>query len=278
MACSILISGAFLAVLNKTGAMDAGINALLKKFSGNTLIVLLITVFALMGTIYGAWEEMPAYAIIIIPMFLAAGYDVMTGMLVILVGAVAGNMADVVNPYAIGAAVAAIGNEELSIGSGIVLRMILFVALVTFGTISVLRYANKVKKDPSKSVVADIAECQNMAAAASTNEEKMSWRHKLSLIVFAIVILLCVMGYAPWASIGENQGVFNFLNGFKTNLSGGFLGNLLGVDSFTEFGNWYFNEFCVIWLIGAIVIAVINKMPEKEFVSTFIGGAADLMA
>lgn len=116
-----------------------------------------------------------------------------------------------------------------------------------------------------------------MAAAASTNEEKMSWRHKLSLIVFAIVILLCVMGYAPWASIGENQGVFNFLNGFKTNLSGGFLGNLLGVDSFTEFGNWYFNEFCVIWLIGAIVIAVINKMPEKEFVSTFIGGAADLM-
>ena len=71
--------------------------------------------------------------------------------------------------------------------------------------------------------------------------------------------------------------MFNFLNGFKTNLSGGFLGNLLGVDSFTEFGNWYFNEFCVIWLIGAIVIAVINKMPEKEFVSTFIGGAADLM-
>lgn len=277
VACSILISGAFLAVLNKTGAMDAGINALLKKFSGNTLIVLLITVFALMGTIYGAWEEMPAYAIIIIPMFLAAGYDVMTGMLVILVGAVAGNMADVVNPYAIGAAVAAIGNDELSIGSGIVLRMILFVALVTFGTISVLRYANKVKKDPSKSVVADIAECQNMDAAAGTSDEKMSLRHKLSLLVFAVVILLCVMGYAPWASIGENQGVFNFLNGFKTNLSGGFLGNLLGVDSFTEFGNWYFNEFCVIWLIGAILIAVINKMPEKDFVSTFIGGAADLM-
>ena len=71
--------------------------------------------------------------------------------------------------------------------------------------------------------------------------------------------------------------MFNFLNGFKTNLSGGFLGNLLGVDSFTEFGNLYFNEFCVIWLIGAIVIAVINKMTEKEFVSNFIGGAADLM-
>ena len=32
-------------------------------------------------------------------------------------------MADVVNPYAVGAAVAAIGNDELSLGSGILLRL-----------------------------------------------------------------------------------------------------------------------------------------------------------
>ena len=68
--------------------------------------------FALMGTVYGLWEELPAYAIVVIPMFLAAGYDAFTGIMVIIVGAVAGNMADIVNPYAIGAAVAAIGDDS----------------------------------------------------------------------------------------------------------------------------------------------------------------------
>lgn len=277
VAASIFVSGGLLAVLNKTGAMDSFINALLKKFSGSTLIAILIIIFALMGTVYGAWEEMPAYAIIIVPIFLAAGYDAMTGILVILVGAVAGNMSDVVNPYAIGAAVAAIGNEELSIGSGIVLRMILFVVLVAFGIFSVLKYANKVKKDPSKSVVADIAEANKMAASINLEDSKMTTRHKLSIATFAVVILLCVMGYAPWDSIGDGETVFNAVNAIKYGTEGSIIGNILGTGTFTEFGWWYFNEFCVVWLVGAIVIGVINKMSEKEFVSAFTSGCADLM-
>ena len=51
VAAAILISGGFLAVLNKTGALDAGIAVLLKKFKGNTLIAILMTVYALMGTV-----------------------------------------------------------------------------------------------------------------------------------------------------------------------------------------------------------------------------------
>ena len=57
IAITILISGGFLAVLNSTGALDAGIGGLVKRFKGNTLITILMFVFALMGTVYGAWEE-----------------------------------------------------------------------------------------------------------------------------------------------------------------------------------------------------------------------------
>ncbi|MBR4073834.1 MAG: YfcC family protein, partial [Firmicutes bacterium] len=245
VAASIFVSGAMVAVLNKTGAMDSFISALLRKFSGNTLIARLIIIFALMGTVYGAWEELPAYAIIVVPMFLTAGYDAMTGILVILVGAVAGNMSDVVNPYAIGAAVAAIGNEELGMGSGIVLRMILFVVLVAFGIFMVLRYANKVKKDPSKSVVADVEEAKHMSTEATLTDEKMSTAHKWSIAVFAIVILLCVAGYAPWDSIGDGETVFNAVNAIKYKTDGSFIGDFLGMGTFCEFGWWYFNEFCV---------------------------------
>lgn len=156
VAMAILVSGGLLAILNKSGSLDAGISVLIKRFKGNTLIAILMIVFALMGTVYGAWEELPAYAIIIIPLFVKAGYDVMTGIQVILIGAVCGNMADVVNPYAIGAAVAAIGNDELSLGSGILLRLVLLVVLLAFGIFSVTRYANTVKRDPSKSCLAGV--------------------------------------------------------------------------------------------------------------------------
>ena len=110
VAAAILVSGGLIAILTKVGAMDAGIGALLRKFKGSTLIIILMIVFSLMGTVYGAWEEMPAYAILILPLFVAAGYDSITGFMVIMIATVAGNMADVVNPYAVGAAVAAIGN------------------------------------------------------------------------------------------------------------------------------------------------------------------------
>lgn len=101
---SILISGAFLAILNFAGAMDAGVGALLRKFSGKKLILILLLVFALMGTVYGSWEELPPYALVLIPLCVTAGYDVLTGVFVLFGGAVIGNMASVVNPYSTGAA------------------------------------------------------------------------------------------------------------------------------------------------------------------------------
>lgn len=153
VASAILVSGGLIAVLTKVGAMDAAIGGLLRKFKGSTLIIILMIVFSLMGTVYGAWEEMPAYALIILPMFVAAGYDSITGFLVIMIGTIAGNMADVVNPYAVGAAVAAIGNPELSIGDGILLRLVLYVVILVMGILYVLRYAKKVKDNPQASPV-----------------------------------------------------------------------------------------------------------------------------
>ena len=58
------------------------------------------------------------------------------GALFIFVGATVGNMGSIVNPYSIGAAVAAIGNPELSLGTGIAMRLLLFAVMgcgVTFG-------------------------------------------------------------------------------------------------------------------------------------------------
>ena len=280
VAGTIFISGGALAILAAVGALDAGINTLLKKYKGNTLIVLLMLVFALMGTVYGSWEELPAYAIIIIPLFVKAGYDVMTGICVVLVGSTIGNMASIVNPYSVGTAVAAIGNEELSLGSGILLRLILFAAMSVVGCGLVLRYAAKVKKDPSASCVANIPNI-NTRVNEETDADlyEMTPKRKWSLVVFAIMVIACLIGYIPWDSVvfANGKTEFDYVNGFVPALSGTFLGNLLGVKGFNPCGWWYFAEFSWVWLLGAIVIAMINKMPEKKFVTEFGNGAADLI-
>ena len=278
VASAILVSGGLIAILTKVGAMDAAIGGLLRKFKGSTLIIILMIVFSLMGTVYGAWEEMPAYALIILPMFVAAGYDSITGFLVIMIGTIAGNMADVVNPYAVGAAVAAIGNPELSIGDGILLRLVLYVVILVMGILYVLRYAKKVKDNPQASPVYGVE--MNIAhEEASANElVELTPKRIWSLVVFGIVILLCVLGYVPWDSIETANGtLFDGINAFKYALSDSVIGKFLGIPNFTEFAWWYFVEFSAVWLLGAVVIGFINKMPEKEWVKTFTQGAADLV-
>lgn len=55
----ILIVGGFLGIVNKTGALDAGIGSIVKRFKGRekNLIFILLPIFALGGSTYGMAEE-----------------------------------------------------------------------------------------------------------------------------------------------------------------------------------------------------------------------------
>ncbi|WP_426710535.1 YfcC family protein [Cetobacterium sp. SF1] len=276
---AILLAGAFLGILNSTGALDAGIGHLLKKHTGTSLIALLMFVFAIFGTVFGLWEEIPAFSIVIVPLFVLAGYDVMTGLGVLFVGATVGNMASIVNPFSTGAAIGAIGNPELSLGSGMVLRIVVFVALYIVGTLMVVKYANGVKEDKSKSILSDLSDINTL-----THEEKklpeLTKKRFWSLVVFICIIIALIVGYMPWYEIkfpggGNFQEVVNWPINFIASIP--FLGNFLGLKHMTPFGDWYFGEFSFVFLIGSILLGFINKMPEKEFVKEFTAGAKDLL-
>lgn len=201
VSASILVSGAFLAIINYVGAMDAGVGALLKRYNGKKLLAILMLMFALMSTVYGAWEEFPAYALVLIPLCIKAGYDVLTGFYVLFVAAVVGNMASVVNPYSTGVAVSAINNPELSLGTGILMRVVLFVVLYAVGTVLVIRYAEKVKKDSTSSVVYGMDVNDLMADHNEKELPELTARRKWSLAVFAIMVLIIIIGYIPWSAI-----------------------------------------------------------------------------
>lgn len=275
---AILMAGAFLGVINSVGAMDAGIGALLKKYTGTTLIAILMFVFAIFGTVFGFWEEIPAFSIVIIPLFVLAGYDVMTGLAVLTVGATAGNMSSIVNPFSTGAAIGAIGNPELSLGSGMILRIVLFVILYIIGLLFVVKYANQVKKDKSKSVLADI-DVNTMTHEQGTLPE-LTKKRFWSIVVLIGVIVLLILGYMPWYEIKFADGTtFQNIINAPINFVAGipFIGNLLGAKHITPLGDWYFGEFSFVFFLGSILIAFINKIPEGKFVKEFAAGAKDLL-
>ncbi|WP_298065736.1 YfcC family protein [uncultured Cetobacterium sp.] len=275
---AILMAGAFLGLINSVGAMDAGIGALLKKYTGTTLIAILMFVFAVFGSVFGFWEEIPAFSIVIVPLFVLAGYDVITGLAVLTVGATAGNMASVVNPFSTGAAIGAIGNPELSLGSGMVLRLILFVLLYAIGLFFTVKYANEVKKNKEKSLVADV-DVKTMTHEQGHLPELTKKRFWSIMVLIGIIVLL-ILGYMPWYEIkfadGSNfQDVINAPIYLLAKIP--LLGDVLGAKYITPLGDWYFGEFSFVFFLGSILIGFINKIPEDKFVKEFASGAKDLL-
>lgn len=271
----ILIAGGFLEVLNHSGALDAGIGSLLNKLQGSILIAVMMFVFAVLGTSFGFWEEITAFAVVIIPLFVLAGYDVMTGLAIMFIGATVGNMASVVNPFSTGAAVSAIGNPDLTLGSGIVLRLIIFIALYFVATAFVIQYANKVKKNKEASVLYGL----DVKTLTDKNEAlpEFTTKRKISVFLFVFLVIVMIFGYFPWEQLGGTS-LYNVVNfPFTAMANVPILGDLLGAAQVTPFGEWGFNEFGFLFLIGSLLLMIINKMSESEFISTFLNGMKDLL-
>ena len=88
VALFILVIGGFIGITMKTGAIQAGIALLVRRLRGHErwMIPILMTVFAIGGTTFGMAEESLAFYVLIITVMIAAGYDALTGALVILLG------------------------------------------------------------------------------------------------------------------------------------------------------------------------------------------------
>ena len=93
-------------ILCSSPIFDATLGALLKKMQGKEkwLIPILMTFFAIGGTTYGMQEEAVAFYALIVPIMLAAGYNAMTAVMVIVLGGGVGVLGSTINPFSIGIA------------------------------------------------------------------------------------------------------------------------------------------------------------------------------
>ena len=152
----ILAAFSCLHVLEKTGAIDAAIAAMVKKTksrpqAANIIIaclMALLTVWGSTGTL--SYEEIIAFAPIFVAVSMALGYDAMVGVGISVIPVGIGFASATVNPFSIGVAQTI---AELPMFSGIWYRVLILVVMTAFTIFYVLRYAAKVRKDPTYSIV-----------------------------------------------------------------------------------------------------------------------------
>ena len=140
VALFVLVIGGFLGLTMKTGAIDAGIGAAVRGLGarGTWLIPILMVLFALGGTSYGMAEESLAFYVLVIAAIIALGFDALTGVAVVMLGAGIGVLGSTVNPFATGIAS---GFAGIPLTEGIAYRLVLLVLGLGLGIFFVMRYA-----------------------------------------------------------------------------------------------------------------------------------------
>ena len=115
------------------------------------MIPILMAAFAAGGTSYGMAEESLAFYAIVLPVFIRAGYDALTGVAVIMLGCGIGTLGSTFNAFA---TVIASNAAGVPFTDGLLLRVFILFACLAAGILFVMRYARRVKADPARSVVA----------------------------------------------------------------------------------------------------------------------------
>jgi uncharacterized ion transporter superfamily protein YfcC len=252
VALFILVIGGFLGVTMKTGAIETGIARIVGRLAGRErlMIPILMIVFALGGTTFGMSEESLAFYALIITVMIAAGYDALVAASVLLLGCGIGVLGSTINPFATGIAS---GFAGVSIEEGIVGRLVILVIGTAIGIVFVLRYADRVKADPSRSLVfAQKAENEAQFRGAGDTADSgagLSGRQKIVLVLFILAFAVMIYGVIPWEDFG------------------------LTIPTLW----WWFPEMTASFLLFAILIGVAGRMSESSFTSTFVDGARDLL-
>lgn len=269
----IMVVGGFLAIVNKTGAVDAGIATLIRggEENVNRLIWVLMFVFALGGSTYGMAEETMAFYPLLIPLMVTVGMDSLTAVAVILVGSGVGVLSSTVNPFATGVASQM---ANISMADGMLLRILFFIITYLMGAFYVSRYAKRVRADNSNSYIADKMEQQKEEFSVESDTAELTTKQKVILVLFTLTFIIMILGLVPWSDLLGRASFFE--NMHETLLGVPILGNLAGQSSIA-LGQWYLVEITILFFAMSILIAIVYGINESVFVDTFLEGMKDLV-
>jgi len=236
----VLFIGGLIGIMNLTGAFDAGIAWMSDVLKGREyiLIILTTTLIALGGTTFGFAEETLAFIPILIPVFIAAKYDAMVGIACVFLGSSVGTMCSTTNPFSTIIASDAAG---INWTTGLYGRVIMFCICTTISILYILRYAKRVENDATKSIIFDQKEEMEKLFGGKKDNTILELTPRLRIIIFIFTASFIIM--------------------------------VIGVSML----DWWFTEMASVFLVGAILIGIIAKINENDFVNAFSKGAGELL-
>lgn len=231
-----IVGGAF-EMFTATGAIEAGIGNAARKLEGKEklMIPIFLLIFSLGGATFGMAEETLIFVPVGIMLARSLGYDALVGTGMVTLGAAVGFNSGFMNPFTIGVAQ---GIAELPLFSGMTYRLIIYVVFLVVTTFFLSRYGNKIKKDPSKSLVYDLEQKAKSSHAALDSIRQMT--KKDSVVLMTLGLGLVVIAY----------GVMK--NG------------------------WYITEIAACFLLIGIVGGLIGGLTPSKLAESFVAGAKAL--
>ena len=230
----IVFSSTYVFLLTKTGTLNAMTGAMLRKVGSKDALIIPIfmTFFAIGGTTFGMFEEcyalIPAFVVIAITL----GYDRITGGAIVFVGVATGFAAATLNPFTIGVA-SKVAEIPLTTPKLLVFRIAAVVCFLALTIAYVMRYAMKIKKDPTKSILyGRVENLEGLQSREMVMDEPFTTKQKISMVGFFLLIIILV-----WGIIAQG---------------------------------WYFDEIAALFFIFFIITAVINGFGINEIADTFV--------
>ncbi|RUL51892.1 YfcC family protein [Lysinibacillus antri] len=234
----LLFASGALYILEKSGAIAAGIHKLLRVAAGKEILIIsaLLILFAIMGTI-GFGEGGIPFIPLAMAVVMGMGYDRITAFATSTVGLAIGFTAGVVNFYTTGVSQTIVG---LPIYSGLGFRIVALVIFIVISLLYILNYAKKTKADPSKSIVAaEYAEQLQGTTEAEYEEEEFTLSRKIALLGLVAVL------------IGSAYGAIQL--------------------------GWGMPQLSGVYAIYAVFLVIVLKINPSEAAATFGTGAARLL-
>jgi uncharacterized ion transporter superfamily protein YfcC len=261
----VLIIGGALAVVRKTGAIDALLGNMVKNFGSQPYLLLFLAMlaFAAASATLGMAEEYIPFAIILISVCVALRMDAVTAIGTMVIGYGIGYAVAIMNPFTLLIAQDIAG---LQATSGMGYRILLAVPLLAVGFHHVWKYARKVQADPKASLVYGV----EIPVAAQVQEyPEMTGRHRAVLFVTFLVLITLVLGIWQYGwYLVELGAIFLGLTILAGVISG------IGVNkTATEFGNGAAELTTTALLIGfARSIALL--LEDGQVLHTVVDGLA----
>lgn len=238
----VLMIGGFIHVFYSSGAMDKGLIALSYRMKGQEawLIIVLTFLFSLGGSSFGMAEEALVFYPVLIPLFLAAGYDLLVPVAVIHGGNTLGFLSSFSNPFS---TIIASNAAGINWADGLYGRLAVMLITTAIFVTYVVRYAQKVKKNPAASFVFQTDGLVKSPYASISDGDQLpdplDRKSVMLLLIFAATFSFLIFG-------------------------------VLVLD-------WWLLEMSALFVVASVAVALVMQMGEKEFIELFIKGAESLL-